>query len=336
MTATQVQFRRGTKAQTDTFTGAAGEMTVDTTNNRLVAHDGATAGGFPQGNAKSAQNNEFNYAVAGGTGDAITLTFSPALAGYVDGGEIKFRVTAANTGAVTINVNSLGNRALKKQVGASLSAMAGNDLAVGVIYSAIFSSASNEYVLQSGSGGGAGLLSISTFTASGTWTRPAGCTKVKVIVTGGGGGGAGTGSGLATGGGGGATSIKVVDVSAIASVIVTVGGGGTGDPSSAGTNDTNGGNSTFGSHCTGGGGIRGSSGGAGGTASNGDANISGGRSAPTIGLGGGSYWGTGGVPTSGGATPITPDPFGAGGAGGNSSNGGAGKAGIVIVEEYGT
>lgn len=30
-----------------TFTGRAGEVVVDTTNNRLVVHDGATAGGFP-------------------------------------------------------------------------------------------------------------------------------------------------------------------------------------------------------------------------------------------------------------------------------------------------
>ena len=45
-TATQVQLRRGTSAQVATFTGAQGEVVVDTTNNRAVVHDGATAGGF--------------------------------------------------------------------------------------------------------------------------------------------------------------------------------------------------------------------------------------------------------------------------------------------------
>jgi hypothetical protein len=43
----QLQLRRGSAAQVATFTGAQGEVVVDTTNNRLVLQDGATAGGFP-------------------------------------------------------------------------------------------------------------------------------------------------------------------------------------------------------------------------------------------------------------------------------------------------
>lgn len=46
--ARQVQLRRGTAAQHSSFTGAAGEVTVDTDDDRLVVHDGATAGGIPQ------------------------------------------------------------------------------------------------------------------------------------------------------------------------------------------------------------------------------------------------------------------------------------------------
>jgi hypothetical protein len=45
--AIQVQFRGGTTAETATFTGAAKEVTVDTTKKTLVVHDGSTAGGFP-------------------------------------------------------------------------------------------------------------------------------------------------------------------------------------------------------------------------------------------------------------------------------------------------
>lgn len=47
MTATQIQFRRGSAAQMATFTGAVGEVVVDTTNNRVVVQDGTTAGGWP-------------------------------------------------------------------------------------------------------------------------------------------------------------------------------------------------------------------------------------------------------------------------------------------------
>ena len=45
--ARQIQFRRGTTAQHASFTGAVGEVTVDTDKDVVVVHDGSTAGGFP-------------------------------------------------------------------------------------------------------------------------------------------------------------------------------------------------------------------------------------------------------------------------------------------------
>jgi hypothetical protein len=45
--ATQVQFRRGNTTQHSTFTGAAGEVTVDIDKKVVVIHDGSTAGGNP-------------------------------------------------------------------------------------------------------------------------------------------------------------------------------------------------------------------------------------------------------------------------------------------------
>jgi hypothetical protein len=44
--STQVQRRKGTTAQHASFTGASAELTVDTTKNTVVVHDGSTAGGF--------------------------------------------------------------------------------------------------------------------------------------------------------------------------------------------------------------------------------------------------------------------------------------------------
>jgi lipopolysaccharide export system protein LptA len=44
--ATILQLRRGTTVQHSTFTGAVGEVTVDTTKDTVVVHDGTTAGGF--------------------------------------------------------------------------------------------------------------------------------------------------------------------------------------------------------------------------------------------------------------------------------------------------
>ena len=45
--ATQVQFRRGTTGQHSAFTGAVGEVTVDTEKKVVCIHDATTAGGFP-------------------------------------------------------------------------------------------------------------------------------------------------------------------------------------------------------------------------------------------------------------------------------------------------
>ena len=44
---TSVQRRRGTTTQHNTFTGLEGEITIDTTKDTAVVHDGSTVGGFP-------------------------------------------------------------------------------------------------------------------------------------------------------------------------------------------------------------------------------------------------------------------------------------------------
>ena len=46
LVATQVKRRRGTTAENDAFTGAEGEIVVDTQKHTLRVHDGETQGGF--------------------------------------------------------------------------------------------------------------------------------------------------------------------------------------------------------------------------------------------------------------------------------------------------
>lgn len=62
---TALKLRRGTTAQHSSFTGAEGEVTVDTTKDTVVVHDGATAGGFPL--VKEA-NPSYTGTLTGGTG----------------------------------------------------------------------------------------------------------------------------------------------------------------------------------------------------------------------------------------------------------------------------
>jgi hypothetical protein len=67
---TQIQLRRGTTSEHSSFTGAAGEVTVDTTKKALVVHDGSTAGGIPVARDSTVVHTTGNETIAG------TKTFS--------------------------------------------------------------------------------------------------------------------------------------------------------------------------------------------------------------------------------------------------------------------
>ena len=54
LVATQVKRRRGTTAENDAFTGAEGEIVVDTERHELRVHDGVTQGGFKIGGGSGA------------------------------------------------------------------------------------------------------------------------------------------------------------------------------------------------------------------------------------------------------------------------------------------
>lgn len=54
--ASQLQLRRGNTAQHAVFTGAPGEVTVDTDKKTVVVHDGSTQGGFPLARADQVVN----------------------------------------------------------------------------------------------------------------------------------------------------------------------------------------------------------------------------------------------------------------------------------------
>jgi len=69
--ATALRLRRGTTTQHGSFTGAEGEVTVDTTKDTVVVHDGSTAGGVPL-----AKETGSTVAVANGTVSAPGLTTS--------------------------------------------------------------------------------------------------------------------------------------------------------------------------------------------------------------------------------------------------------------------
>jgi hypothetical protein len=85
--AVQLQHRRGSIAQVSTFTGAQGEIAIDTTNNRLVVQDGVTAGGWAA--AKLAEIARLRVTLTGinfnaaNTDNAIIIPLPPGFSTYL-------------------------------------------------------------------------------------------------------------------------------------------------------------------------------------------------------------------------------------------------------------
>jgi hypothetical protein len=91
---TVLQFRRGTTAQNNSFTGSAGELSIDTTLDTVRVHDGSTAGGF-----------EITQNTATQTLTNKTLT-SPTITGVSPtitlGGDLSGSATLTDLGSATL------------------------------------------------------------------------------------------------------------------------------------------------------------------------------------------------------------------------------------------
>jgi len=113
--ATQVQFRRGTTGQHSAFTGAVGEVTVDTEKKTVCIHDASQVGGFPLLREDFTNSNlalgSLSSCALKFAGDPDTGIISPGAnqLSLVTGGFA--RLTIDSSGVVTIpgNVNITGN-----------------------------------------------------------------------------------------------------------------------------------------------------------------------------------------------------------------------------------
>lgn len=184
--AIQVQHRRGTQAENDAFTGAAGELIYTTDTKRLYMHDGSTQGGILFPSALDSVNDYYGYASAGGTADALTITVIAPLAAYTTGMEITFKATANNTGSATANVNSLGVKTFKKMSAGALADLEADDFVNGGIYTARYDGTYLQVLNIAGGGGGieSGTAVASTSGTSIDFTSiPAGTTQITINFT---------------------------------------------------------------------------------------------------------------------------------------------------------
>jgi len=85
------------------------------------------------------------YGVTGGSGNAYTVTLSPAPNAYVDGMGVVIRANRDNTGAATLNVNGLGARSIKRANGLDVAA---GMLKAGGIYTVRYNASTGNFILQ--------------------------------------------------------------------------------------------------------------------------------------------------------------------------------------------
>ena len=126
--ATAIQRRRGTTTQHGSFTGLAGEITIDTTKNTVVVHDGSTAGGIPL--AKSSE-----VAALGGA-DITAVVAGNGLSGGSTSGDatINLDLNELSAAAVAVDADSIpiidasDNSSKKESIADLVSGMAGTNL----------------------------------------------------------------------------------------------------------------------------------------------------------------------------------------------------------------
>lgn len=92
--------------------------------------------------ALDAQSGKWNYALAGGTANALTATLIPTPAALVAGMVVRLKVATTNTGAATLNVNGLGAVSILRGSGDALDA---GELVAGDVVSFIYDGAAFRY-----------------------------------------------------------------------------------------------------------------------------------------------------------------------------------------------
>lgn len=118
-----------TQGENDALVGNNTDIAVGT-GNKFVTQTGL-------------QHNAEKYAADAGANDTYVITLSPVPTSYTNGMIVYFKANTANTGAATINVNSLGAKTIVKYVSTTL---ADGDIAAGMFCTLIYDG--TNFVLQ--------------------------------------------------------------------------------------------------------------------------------------------------------------------------------------------
>ena len=205
MAGTQIQTRRGTTAQHSTFTGAVGELTVDTDKKTVVVHNGITPGGFPLVTSDASGNVGIGTsspdAVLRISSDAtgtdfrslstkagIALNNSGSGISYYDSDTTVFRASTSGGSTENMRINAAGNVALQGNI--SVGGAAPTTVGTGVTFPAAQSASSNANTLDDYEEGtwvpvtSAGIVFVGTATKSGFYTKIGNVVKATFYLQG--------------------------------------------------------------------------------------------------------------------------------------------------------
>lgn len=119
--------------------------------------------------AQQPVERDLSCTASSGSGSTYACSIQVSPANYINGQQYRFKSDVANTGAATINFNSLGAISIKKVAGGVATALAANDIQIGQWVYLTYDGSNMQMSSQLGnssSGGG----SVSSFAApSGSW-----------------------------------------------------------------------------------------------------------------------------------------------------------------------
>jgi hypothetical protein len=133
-----------------------------------------------------------NFAADAGANDTYTATLSPAPSAYVTGVHYRFKANTANTGAASINFNSLGAKTIKKAAGGITTDLADNDIRAGQWVDLVYDGTNMQMQSTLGNaaaGGGSGTVSSGTtsqlayYATSGTTVSGLATANNSILVT---------------------------------------------------------------------------------------------------------------------------------------------------------
>jgi hypothetical protein len=89
-----------------------------------------------------------------GSNDTYACDLAPAISSYVTGSVYRFKANTANTGAATVNFNSLGAKTIKKHSSSGLTDLSDNDIVAGDWIYVVYNGTYMQIIGGVGSGGG--------------------------------------------------------------------------------------------------------------------------------------------------------------------------------------